>query len=99
MPLRIEITARARADFSSIVQFIAQRNGDLFIAAQFGRRILDRCSSITNAPGAGSPHPGHAGVRKLNEGSHKIFYRVEGGVVVILRIWDGRRGTEPRMTR
>ena len=35
------------------------------------------------------------GIRKLNEGTYKIFYRTTPTYVVILRIWDGRRGHDP----
>jgi plasmid stabilization system protein ParE len=36
-------------------------------------------------------------VRKLLEGPYQIYYEVEEGGIVILRIWDGRRGSELRL--
>jgi plasmid stabilization system protein ParE len=62
-----------------------------------GRKILQRCVVAANAPGAGTPFPDRAGVRKLLEGPDQIYYAVEEGEIVILRIWDGRRGSEPRL--
>jgi plasmid stabilization system protein ParE len=97
MPLLVEHSKRAQSDLFAIVQFIAKKNNDDFAAERFGQKIVDRCDSIALAPGAGSPLPRFSGVRKVVKGAYKIIYRVEQKKVVILRIWDGRRGTNPRI--
>jgi plasmid stabilization system protein ParE len=97
MPLRVKLRPQARADFAAIVRFITNQNQDSGVANQVGRKILQRCAVAANAPGAGAPFPGRAGVRKLLEGPYQIYYAVEEGEIVILRIWDGRRGTDPRV--
>jgi plasmid stabilization system protein ParE len=61
------------------------------------RKILQRCRVAIDAPGAGVPFPTRDGVRKLLEGPYQIYYEVEEGGIVILRIWDGRRGSELRL--
>jgi plasmid stabilization system protein ParE len=99
MPLRLKIRRRARQDVLDIIEYIATRNGDYVVARQFAQRLLDRCYELTKAPGAGSPSALLSGMRKINEGAYKIYYRKDDGTIVILRIWDGRRGQEPRLPR
>lgn len=43
----------------------------------------------------GAPYGRKPGIRKINEGPYKIFYRVTENEITILRLWDGRRGAEP----
>jgi plasmid stabilization system protein ParE len=95
MSLRLEIKTRAQRDLRAIVLYIARQNGDFTIAERFDMRLLDRCESLLPAPGKGTPYRPRPGIRKLNEGAYKIFYRVTKTHVVILRIWDGRRGHDP----
>ncbi len=47
----------------------------------------------------GKPYGRKSGIRKINEGPDKIFYRVTDSEIIILRLWDGRRGTEPYLPR
>ena len=95
MPLHFEIAERAAKDISSIAVYIAKRNRDNVIAERFAQRLLGRCVALTETPHVGIPHPTISGVRKINEGAYKIFYRVTETHIEILRIWDGRRGHEP----
>jgi plasmid stabilization system protein ParE len=97
MPLRLEIRARARRDLRAIVLYIAEQNGDFVMAERFALRLLDRCSELSVAAGMGSLYQERPSVRKLNEGAYKIIYRVEKTKVIVLRIWDGRRGREPQV--
>ncbi len=45
----------------------------------------------------GAPYRGRPQFRKVNEGPYKIFYRAFPQKIVILRIWDGRRGSDPKL--
>jgi len=45
----------------------------------------------------GKRHPIYPKIRKINVGPHKIFYREEEDCVVIHRIWDGRRDSQPNL--
>jgi len=87
MSLKLEIRTRAHRDLRAIVLYIARQNSDFVIAERFGQRLLDRCESLLPAPG----------IRKLNEGAYKIFYQITKTHVVILRIWDGRCGHDPKL--
>jgi plasmid stabilization system protein ParE len=97
MSLELEISARARRDLRAIVLFIAKRNRDLTVAERFGQRLLDRYANLINAPKMGSPYLERTGVRKINEGAYKILYRVTDKKVIVMRIWDGRRGRDPKI--
>jgi plasmid stabilization system protein ParE len=97
MPLKLEIRARAHGDLRAIVLYIAKQNGDFVIAERFGMRLLDCCESLLSAPHKGTPYRPRPNIRKLNEGAYKIFYQVAKNLVVILRIWDGRRGHDPKV--
>jgi len=97
MPLKLEIRTRAQRDLRAVVLYIAKQNGDFVVAERFGQRLLDRCAGLLLAPGKGTPYRPRSGIRKLNEGVYKIFYQVTKTHVVILRIWDGRRGHDPHI--
>jgi plasmid stabilization system protein ParE len=97
MPLDLEISDRAICDLEKIIVYLAKRNRDSFVAERFARRLLDRCAKLIDAPKMGSPYLERTGVRKINEGAYKILYRVTETHVVILRIWDGRRGHGPKL--
>lgn len=97
MPLKLEIRTRAQRDLRAVVLYIAKQNGDFVIAERFGQHLLDRCESLLPASGKGMPYRPRPGIRKLNEGAYKIFYQATKTSVVILRIWDGRRGCDPNL--
>jgi plasmid stabilization system protein ParE len=93
MPLLLKFRERARRDLLEIVDY----NGDYEVARQFGHHLVERCDELRRAPGADSPSALLLGIRKINEGAYKIYYRKEDSKIVILRIWDGRRGRNPRL--
>ena len=97
MSLKLEVRTRAKRDLRAIVLYIARQNGDFVVAQRFGMRLLDRCESLLPTPDKGTPYRPRPGIRKLNEGAYKIFYHVTKTHVVILRIWDGRRGHDPKL--
>ena len=94
MPRRLVYTAQVRRDVAGIAAYIFQA-ADAQTAGNVVLRLRQRCETLINAPGSGAPYLPKAGVRKVIEGPYKIFYRVTDAHVIILRIWDGRRGTEP----
>ena len=95
--LKLEIRARAQRDLRAIVLYIAKKNRDFVVAERFGQRLLDCCENLIPAPGKGTPYRPRLGILKLNEGAYKIFYQATKTHVVILRIWDGRRGRDPKV--
>ena len=97
MPLDLKIRDRAISDLEKIAVYIAKRTRDSLVAEQFTRRLLDRCAKLIDAPKMGTPYLERPGLRKINEGAYKIFYQVTKTHVVILRIWDGRRGHDPKL--
>ena len=97
MPLRLKFHVQAERDLDAIIFYIARQNGDFVVAQRFGLRLVERCEKISSAPGKGMPHGPRPNIRKVNEGAYKIFYQVTMTHVLILRIWDGRRGRNPRL--
>ena len=97
MSLKLEIRTRAQRDLRAIVLYIARQNGDFVVAVRFGLHLLNRCESLLSAPGKGTPYRPRPSVRQLNEGAYKIFYHATKTHIVILRIWDGRRGHNPML--
>jgi plasmid stabilization system protein ParE len=97
MSLKLEIRTRAQRDLRAIVLYIAKQNGDFVVAERFGALLLDRCESLLSAPGKAMPYRPRPGIRKLNEGAYKIFYHTTKTHIVILRIWDARRGHDPKL--
>jgi len=95
MPLGLRLESTALDDLEAICTHIAEASGDM-TAERFGNRILKHCEKLRSAPRMGTPYARRRGIRKINEGPYKIFYRVTGTEIFVLRIWDGRRGTEPR---
>jgi plasmid stabilization system protein ParE len=94
-PLKLVFHPRARRDLRSIAQYITLRERDRLPADRLMQRIFERCAALARAPGMGSRYVARPGVRKLVEGNYKIFYRADETTIVILRVWDGRRGSGP----
>jgi plasmid stabilization system protein ParE len=95
MSLSIEVSQLARRDLRAILLYIARQNGDLIIASRLEQKFAERFTRLARAPGSGAPHHGKLGVRKIVEGPYRIYYRPGESTLVILRIWDGRRGHDP----
>jgi plasmid stabilization system protein ParE len=96
MPLRLSYAPKAVQDLNRLLVYLAAAS-DPFTARRFVDQMRARCSGLITAPGMGSPYSRRLGIRKVNEGPYKIFYRVTPAEVIILRIWDGRRSGRPRV--
>jgi len=85
-------------DLEGIVRSVAVRNPEAAYA--LGEIIITTAESLNVFP---ERHPGvrqRPGIRRFIAKRHfKVFYRVHHGskTVEILRCWDGRRETEPRI--
>ena len=85
-------------DLEHIVKRIAVHND---VAAQrFGGDVVQTCESLSFFPERYPKVRQRPGIRRLIVHRYfKIFYRVhnEHRFVEILRLWDGRRGTDARV--
>lgn len=97
MPLKLKFRIRALRDLDEILGYIADQNGDEETSKKFGERLYERCDELTKAPGMGAPYRPRPQFRKLNEGAYQIYYRTFPKKIVIARIWDGRRGDDPKL--
>ncbi len=84
MPLRLAIRRRAERDILRIVDYVARKNRSPVEAQRLGTRLVASCERILTAPHMGAPSALAPDARKVNERQ-----------VIILRIWDGRRGSDP----
>jgi plasmid stabilization system protein ParE len=94
--MRLEFSLRAERDLEHILDYIAVEAGPES-ARRYDLKIREKCIQICSAPGMGNRHPIHPTIRKINVGPHKIFYREELDCIIIHRIWDGRRGSLPKL--
>jgi plasmid stabilization system protein ParE len=94
MSRKVEVRARAKRDLRAILLYIARQNRDFVIASRLEERFAERFTRLAEAPGSGAPYRGSQ-VRKVVEGPYQIFYQSTETGIVILRIWDGRRGHDP----
>jgi plasmid stabilization system protein ParE len=90
--MRIEWTARALADLDDAFAYLDDRNPEA--AQRFFREMFRAVRALATHPEMGPVvfdlEP--AGVyRQLIRGYHRVFYRIEDEVVIVLRVWDSRR--------
>lgn len=96
MPLKLTIRLSAQRDITRTLDYIALE-ADRAAALRYVDRLQRRCEALLPTPGKGMPYGRKPGIRKINEGAYKIDYRVTEAEIIILRLWDGRRGTEPKL--
>lgn len=98
MPHKVTLDVQFLDDVDRLVDYITEA-ADTDTALRLSDRLFSRCEALIRAPGMGTPYKRRPGIRKINEGPYKIFYRVTETEVIILRLWDGRQGTEPNLPR
>ena len=98
MALKLCYSQSFRRDIARLTDYLTRVAGEQ-TANAFAIRLKARCEGLPRAPGKGAPYGRKPDVRKINEGPYKIFYRVTETEIVILRLWDGRRGSEPYLPR
>jgi plasmid stabilization system protein ParE len=96
MPLKLYYSRSFGRDIVRLTRYISDAR-DPQTATAVTIRLKARCEALLFAPRMGAPYSRLPGIRKINEGPYKIFYRVTEDQVIILRLWDGRRGTEPKL--
>ena len=64
-----------------------------FYAARFIDRIIQRVDQLEEHPESGRmvPEKEDSSIRELIEGNYRIFYRIQRGKVIILRIHNSAR--------
>ncbi len=87
-PVEILWSDRADDDLAGIVSFIRQYSEDR--AHQFVRDVFERVEMLEDFPEMGrvSELRLEYEYRELVVGTVKIFYRLEGNQVLIVRVWD-----------
>ena len=91
MVWRIALTDLAEADLEAAVAFLAQASPGA--AERIGLELVAVIFSLDQLPQRGAPVKARLGLRKLSHRHYLIYYRLiePALLVVIVRIWDGRR--------
>jgi plasmid stabilization system protein ParE len=98
MPRRIEPTAAALADFDDIFEQLARRRTPAK-AAEVLRKLDHAIQYLADQPQLGRPYPqrGRA-LRVLTHGEYLVFYEDLPGVIVLVRVLNGRRNIPDLLT-
>ena len=93
--MRIARTRTFRTDAASAYAFIAKR--DVAAAERLLDRIEEACAPLAVFPESAPTVPGlAAGLRgkPLRGFPYRLFYRIDGDLIVLLRLLHGRRNTD-----
>jgi len=90
--MRVEWTEQSLADLDDAFAYVDDRNPQA--AHRFFRGMFKAVKALSTFPEMGPlvydlDPPGV--YRQLVRGHHRVFYRVEQDVVLVLRVWDARR--------
>lgn len=93
-PHEIRWTRSAQRDLNGIVSFIAEDSLDNAIAVL--QRLENRAETLTQSPERGRIVPELRSIdiyhyRELIERPWRIIYRIEGDMVLVMAVLDGRR--------
>lgn len=98
MGFKVIFSETFRDDLAEIIRRIARDNPEA--AIRFGDLVLDLAESLQTFPERFPFVRRSERFRRLVAGNnHVVFYEVnyETQVVDVLRLWDGRRGSMPRL--
>jgi plasmid stabilization system protein ParE len=92
--MTVKLTEEAERDLFAIIDHIGIDNPAA--ARKVYHRIMSSLRHLGRFPRMG-PATGLPEVRTRNvpRYAYKASYRIEGEDVLVLRVWDGRRGSEP----
>lgn len=93
--MRVELGVVAKEELLEIQQWIARRSARS--ARRWRQTILRRIGLLSDAPFSGrrvAEQPDE-NLREVLVGPYQVAYLVEDDRVLVLRIWDARRGTLP----
>ena len=90
--MRVEWTERALADLDDAYAYIDDRNPEA--AQRFFRGLFSAVKELAEFPEMGPlvfdlDPPGF--YRQLVRGHHRVFYRIDADLVIVMRVWDARR--------
>ncbi|MEK6405901.1 MAG: type II toxin-antitoxin system RelE/ParE family toxin [Acidobacteriota bacterium] len=99
MDFKVVFTETFCCDLEDILEHIAAH--DPMAARRLGDRVIDMCEALSFFPERYPKVRRRPNIRRLVVGKYyRVFYRIKQGdrVVEILRLWDGRRGSNPHFS-
>lgn len=92
--MKLKYTPEAIADLQSVKVYISDVLHNPRAANRITREVLDSCGSLKEHPGLGMSLKAKTDMdtdlKYLICGNHLAFYRVDGDLVMVVRILDGR---------
>jgi plasmid stabilization system protein ParE len=91
--VRLKIATAARRDVEQAIAFVAADNRAA--AERLAARFDEAVRMLLDFPGLGARKEGRRRRTQVPGTPFRIFYRVEGDTLVILRVWHGARQWPP----
>jgi toxin ParE1/3/4 len=96
--MKIFTSEKAREDLRNIYRYLGSRNPQA--ADAFGREIDNRFKNLSRFPFIGRERSSLGpGLRSILVGTHLVFYLVESGRLVVVRVIDGRMDIDEEFRR
>jgi toxin ParE1/3/4 len=91
---KVIFAEQAERDLKSITAYISKHAGPE-IANRFGNQLIDCALTLASLPERGRvvPEIGQPAIREIIFRSYRIVYRVQPGLVEIIRFWHAARGS------
>jgi toxin ParE1/3/4 len=91
--MRLVFSRQAKADIDAIWTYVASESGSAEIADRVADSLNKTLTRLRHSPGIGKNREQdlRPGLRSHPSGRYLIFYRVDAGVVRIVRVLHGRR--------
>lgn len=95
--MRVLLTATAERDLEAIADYIAADSPAHALA--FVRILREKCSELADFPPRFPIVPRYADreIRRRVHGSYVILYRIDGDVVIVLRVMSGAQDYEGQL--
>lgn len=92
--MKVRLSAEARQDLIAIGDYIARDNPSR--ALSFVQELAARCASLASTPSGYPIVPRYEAkaIRRCLHGNYQIFYRVDGDLVLVVRVLHGARDYE-----
>ena len=96
--MKVIVSDRAKSDLLRIYSYMEERNP--FAAERILDRIDKKFDQLTRFPFIGRERSSLApGLRSVLVGTYLIFYTIESGGIIVVRVIDGRRDIDEEFRR
>lgn len=92
--MKVRLSSEARQDLIAIGDYIARDNPSR--ARSFIKELTDKCAGLADMPLGYAIVPRYEtkGIRRCVHDNYQIFYRIDGDLVLVVRVLHGARDYE-----